>query len=546
MEREDQGQPFEPARTTAPRHGLQVAALVLAGVAGLVVIACWRVPDNVTRTGGGGSPALSLARLFPKWDKPEFALVLSGQQHGYLQPCGCSKPQFGGLTRRYNFLQLLKGGGWPTLGLDLGDVPQRDGLQRTLKFTTSMKALQLMDYSAVGIGENEMGMPLIEALAHWPLNNPKPQVLAANLLNRRKNDDFNKMNVGDWQVKAVKQPFKVGVIATVGPSVLKRVKDPDCKFESNLTAIPRSFKEMRAKKPNFLVLLYQGSVAEARKLVAKFPQFNVIVCVSEEEEPPSVPEKAGNTAIITLGHKGRYVGVVGVYRTGNAKQPFLLRYQLVPLGEELDTPQGQAKNHPVMKLMEDYAREVKRKNYLAEALAHPGKHPVQLKFPKSTYVGSQVCKKCHEEEYRTWEKSPHFHAYKTLKGARNPSLRQYDSECVSCHVTGWDKKGGFVSEAKSKLLLNNGCENCHGPCSEHVKNAPGPQALRDLMNPYRYDPEESAVARTRRLNGINDLCMKCHDIENDVHWKFDKWWKIVHSEDRKGNGGQRRGKKKGN
>src|SRR5262245_14622359 len=54
------------------------------------------------------SPAPAAVQLFRDWpaDKPPaLALVLSGQEHGYLQPCGCSRPQLGGLPRRYNFLQ---------------------------------------------------------------------------------------------------------------------------------------------------------------------------------------------------------------------------------------------------------------------------------------------------------------------------------------------------------------------------------------------------------------------------------------------------------
>jgi hypothetical protein len=324
--------------------------------------------------------------------------------------------------------------------------------------------------------------------------------------------------------------------------VVKKVKDPDCKFESNLTALPRMLKQVRAKKADLRVLLYQGSVTEAKKLARKFPAFQVILCLAEEEEPPSVPERVGNTSVITLGHKGRYVGVVGVYRTGNAKQPFNLRYQLVSLGKEFDTPQAKVKGHPVMKLMEDYTQEVKRSDFLGQASRHQVKHPIQHEFPKSRYVGSRVCKKCHTEAYDIWKKSPHSHAYRTLVKAKNPSLRQYDSECILCHVTGWGKQTGFTSAAKSRLLLNNGCENCHGPCSEHVKNAPGPKRLRELMNPFRYNPDEDRVARTRRLNLINDLCMKCHDIENDVNWKIEKWWKIVHSDD--GPENKAKGKKK--
>src|SRR5262249_4346705 len=157
---------------------------------------------------------------------PDLALVLSGQQHGYLQPCGCSTPQFGGLTRRYNFLQTLKGGAWPVVALDLGDIPQTSGLQTMLKYTKSMEAWKKMGYTAVGLGEYEMNMPLIEALAHYALNNPSPPVLAANLRNKDKGEDYHGM-VHSWQVVGGKGQVRVGVVASVGPSVAKKVKDPD-------------------------------------------------------------------------------------------------------------------------------------------------------------------------------------------------------------------------------------------------------------------------------------------------------------------------------
>src|SRR5207244_102972 len=58
------------------------------------------------------------------WKNPELVLVLSGEMHGYLLPCGCSEPQYGGLERRYNFIQSLKKRGWPVVAADLGDLPQ--------------------------------------------------------------------------------------------------------------------------------------------------------------------------------------------------------------------------------------------------------------------------------------------------------------------------------------------------------------------------------------------------------------------------------------
>ncbi len=528
----------EPARSPAPRRTLPATLLVLAALASLAVIAWWRTPDNEGAEGeppqGADPAAKAMTHLFGKWPKPDLALLLSAQQHGYLQPCGCSKPQYGGLTRRYNFLQILKGAGWPIVAVDLGDVSQASGLQKMLKYTTSMKALKLMNYTAVGIGENEIAGPLINVLGEYALNNPAPRVLANNLRNKDRDQAFHGM-VESAVLVVGQGPLKVGIIGSVGASVTaKHKEDPDVKFDPVPQILPETLKALQARGPDFLVLLYEGTTAEAKRLAKAIPNFHVILCLSAEEEPPSVPERVGNTDIVTLGHKGRYVGVVGAYRTGKKEKPFELRYQLAPLGEEFDTPASKVKGHPLVALMEDYSREVKRRDFLAEAARKQNPHPVQLALPNATYVGSQVCKKCHEAAYEIWKNSPHAIAYETLEKAKHPSLRQYDAECIACHVTGWGYKGGFTDEVKTKILTNNGCENCHGPCSEHVKN-PGDAKIHDLINPYRFDPMETAAARVRRINLIDQACQKCHDIENDVNWKFEKWWdgKIVHSEDKK-------------
>src|SRR5262249_20365005 len=154
-----------PVRSPVSRRTLQIGVLVLVGVLGLVMIACWRVPEDDPTPHPQGTWQTPSSKawdtLFGKWEKPDLAFLLSAQQLGYLQPCGCSKPQYGGLTRRYNFLQVLKSHGWPVAALDLGDVAQRTGIQANLKHSVSMKALAQMEYVAVGLGELEMNMPLI-------------------------------------------------------------------------------------------------------------------------------------------------------------------------------------------------------------------------------------------------------------------------------------------------------------------------------------------------------------------------------------------------
>src|SRR5208282_4425390 len=71
------------------------------------------------------APQGRTVRGYRDWPKPDVAIVLSGELHGYLQPCGCSEPQKGGLARRYNLLQALtKDRGWPVVAADLGDLAQ--------------------------------------------------------------------------------------------------------------------------------------------------------------------------------------------------------------------------------------------------------------------------------------------------------------------------------------------------------------------------------------------------------------------------------------
>ena len=74
----------------------------------------------------GGFP---LFNDWPKGQKPDAVIVLSGQTFGYLQPCGCSRPQIGGLERAV-FIESLRAKGWPVAGVDLGDLYPETGRPR--------------------------------------------------------------------------------------------------------------------------------------------------------------------------------------------------------------------------------------------------------------------------------------------------------------------------------------------------------------------------------------------------------------------------------
>jgi hypothetical protein len=536
-----------------------VAALALVLVSALAGtgLAYWlRAPG-----GPKEAPVKPLpARLFHGWTKPDLVLVLSGQQWGYVLPCGCSRPQVGGLERRYNFLKLLEKQGWPHVAVDLGDVPQEHGplhlpnIQGLIKYRYSMLALKEMGYTAVSFGKTETALhgSLFSALGEYALQHQTPRVVSANL--QKAEEKFPGMTWPYAVARAGKTGPKVGVTAVAGPTVAGAIKDPDVRFGPSRAALDGVLKAFDNEKVDLGVLLYQGLTTanrmrrpptEAVACAEAYPQFPVLLCLSEEDEPPANPiwvtnPKAGlRSLIVTVGRKGKCVGVVGVWRSGKAKEPFTFRYQLVELTEDFLTP-GDIVNHPIVRLMEDYTTELKKDNYLARY--GQVNHPLQaddtlvldakgqpIKDSKGStrprYVGSFVCRRCHDHAYDVWQKSAHSHAYRTLAEAKRPENRQYDPECIVCHTVGFGYRTGFADAVKTPHLKDVGCESCHGPASLHVSN-PSNLEWRRRLNPWK------KLSAAKRKDSIDQLCQKCHDVDNDVTWVhggFDrKWPKIAH------------------
>ncbi|MCI0642913.1 MAG: hypothetical protein L0Y72_06045 [Gemmataceae bacterium] len=557
--------------TRGERHWLRSTML---GVIGLVAIGLgyYLLRGNATNghaDDSGDDPTSLKALLFRGWNKPDLAIVLSGQSKGFLQECGCSHPQKGGLARRFNLIQSLKDKGWPVVPVDLGEIAQKGGPQAMLKYETAMKALDLMGYKAIGLGEPELLMPLTEALAHSSLNNPNPRPLAANLKGLEKgNTFFDDYNVRPYEIVNA-GTLKVGVVSVVGSRVSEPVEEAlpaelGIKFLRNDKVLPGVLTKVGGDKTDFNVLLYQGLEREA-KLAAKtlheehakdpgVAGVHLVFCLTEFDEPPGALTRSQdfpNTSLVTIGHKGRYAGVVGVWRTPRGLE---LRYQLVPLGPEYESPAGKEKDNPVMALMETYAQRVKDGGFLSK---YPrSKHPLiqaDKRFKDAYYVGSEVCASCHKHATKVWKESAHSHAFDALVKAKNPRQREFDGECVKCHTIGFDYLKGYNDpqgaaandmplKEHNELLRHVGCESCHGPGSEHAAKSRNAD-LYPLINPYRASGEERDAKTTperkqqlheQRMKRIDIFCQDCHDSDNDVHWgktSFEEKWigrRIIH------------------
>ena len=235
-----------------------------------------------------------------------------------------------------------------------------------------------------------------------------------------------------------------------------RRKTPRWSGLGSVPALNAVLKEMNAAKVDLPVLMYMGSISQGQagspaEAVAwpSVPQFPLIVALDDTDEPRSDPLYATNpktgakTMLVSVGHKGKYVGVVGVFRTGKAAQPFELKYQLVEMGEEFMTPKDKEANQPIVKLMEEYTAELKKEDYLGQYPQVPHPNQATAKGKKPTYVGTDRCTDCHKAAGDVWKKTPHHEAYQTLVDAKQPSNRQYDPECIVCHTVGFGYDGGF-------------------------------------------------------------------------------------------------------
>ncbi len=585
--------PRPPARATSLRP-----LALLALVAALPAIASISTADPPAAKGKetlvGGAP------LFDKWpanQKPDAVIVFTGQTFGLLQPCGCSRPQTGGLERRAYFIDTLKAKGWPVAGIDLGDLyPEKIAVrdQGRLKYIATMNALREMGYIAVGVGKTDLAGGLDTLLGAYVLQKEQPPyTLAGNAVGLDNKGQVvprlkrfpvtpgdTRPLIGLTEVADV-GAVPVGVAGVVGKALKEEARaekfDPSIDFDDTGAALKAAVAEFgnAKKKPQLTVLIYQGGSADAQKLAQDFPQFNVILCQATPNAPPPLMpvQVAGKfhppgqkTLVVEVGHKGQHVGVLGAFK--NAAGGLDLKYQLVPMGEEFITPgtdDEARKKNKTLDILETYAKSVKAEIDLAKDYRrdpHPAQIHAQGLNPKVnlTYVGSDACQACHVAEHAQWAKTPHGHALDALENiAKRPSLRQFDGECVKCHVVGFEHQTGYQDEKKTPHLKHVGCESCHGPGSGHVAN-PKNKQLTELLSLWKQGivveagkppvkmpdnafmekmaklgPEERgkealAPAVQLTLNLVGGACMKCHDQDNDPHFDIYKYWpKVNHS-----------------
>lgn len=458
-------------------------------------------------------PIKENGEFFVGWTKPRLALVFTGRQDGYFEPCGCAgKDRMkGGLSRRHTMIRQLREQGWPLVVMDVGGLIKGFGKQTEVKFQVTVDALRTIKYDAINLGRNDLRLPaplLLSVVA--PAGQTESEFVSANvaLFDFASDQWTSRYRIVEAGGK------RVGITAILGTGYQAEIRNPDLAFMDPAEALAKIVPELKSRA-DILVLLAYAPEDEAFALVKRFPEFTILATSDGPAEPPGSPRfvPETRTLLIQVGEKGMTAVVVGIY--DNPDQPFA--YQRVILDSRYpDSPE-------MKQMMVTYQNQLESLG-LEGLEIRPVPHP--RREIQGEFVGSEKCANCHEKSYLIWKKSGHAKAWDTLVQLDPP--RTSDPECISCHVTGWHPtryfpyQSGFLSEKQTPHLINVGCESCHGPGGEHVAAEMGSDIERQLRA-----AKAMVVTKEEAESSEVHNCRNCHDLDNSPDFDFAKYWPLV-------------------
>jgi hypothetical protein len=494
-----------------------VAACLAAGTTGRPR-AEERIPDRGPDT--TAEEAAEFARrngaVFTDWPRPRAVLVVTGELDGYLEPCGCAgkENQKGGLSRRHNLLRALERAGWPAVAVDIGNQVRRYGRQSEVKFQSVADGLRSMGVVATGFGPLDLRLPVEELIAAAAsIGDAQTPFVSANVgllgLDSGITPRVRKVTAGN---------VRIGITTVLGGAEAGRIKNDSLEIVDADSALAKAAAELDVLGCDHRVLLSWAAPEETLALAERHPAFDIVATAGGADEPPAIPRRvADGRILIEAGHKGMYAVVVGFF--DDPATP--LRTQRVPL----DARWGESPE--MIRLLGAYQRKLESLGLAGLGLLPPAsRHPSGRRF-----AGSRACAECHAHAYDIWKETPHATALTTLE--EQEPRRDYDPECLSCHVVGWAPQrfepfeGGFTDASAMPHLAHNGCENCHGPAAAHAAVERGEvevgEAARDRL---RQDLAMTLVTPEGKERVVAN-CLECHDLDNSPHFDFDTYWPLV-------------------
>jgi hypothetical protein len=370
-------------------------------------------------------------------------IFFTSNELGSMKPCGCSGGQLGGLDRRYTVFNAVSPQN--RLIIDTGSLVEEATAQGLIKFGIIVQAYTQLGYNVV----NLTGQDILVAREAGFLDGLGS---AFNCITASSSDD-------------IKMPAKFTKGFTLKGSSVEAVVAA-AETEDQIAQLP----ELLASGSHLAVKILILNQADAKTIatVSEMNLVDLLIVPTQSDEPTLVGDANNRPLVISAGRIGKYVGKIQA-RFDTARQKPRLVFSSIPVTEDI------AQYQPLVELYKDYQRLVKDANLIE-------RYPRFVLPDNLEYVGSKYCKLCHDYEYEKWmtskqvfipglskQASPdsrHAGAFATLEKVGS----EYDPECIICHVVGMQYQTGYVSPRKTPEMKDVGCENCHGPGSEHLRS----------------------------------------------------------------------------
>lgn len=425
--------------------------------------------------------------------EPDLVLEFSSDLMGFVEPCGCTTGQYGGIGRRATYLRQARQKPTPHLALFAGDLVAGTGELDHIRAETLISALAAMKYDAAVPGE----MDLLEGEAvfrkRWC---GLGFAVSANLV-----DAEGKRFLPQYLVRQVSvrraggaRTVKVAITGVVAPFLVAKVQELSglsldwVKAEDPTSVLKQIVPKLRKEAPLVVVLAHTG-IPAAAQLAKDVPGIDVMVAGHNPAVSILSPPNLGGPILVAAGDRGRHITELRLKLAADGRVDAYSTSQTA-LGDVIpDDPE-------VGRLMETYrtrAAEYGRRTRAALA----AKRTEQA----GPYVGWKVCAMCHASATAQWKSTKHADALAALK-KWHPSAAER-MECLQCHVVGLGDPYGYIGERETPDLAGVQCENCHGPGRRHVEAA--------WLN------KPSAGLLTKSPGEA--VCRSCHDDEH--HPKFD-------------------------
>lgn len=365
-----------------------------------------------------------------------------------------------------------------------GYFPEQDRYEDVAWFL--MDAMKVLGTDAVGVGDRDLryGLAFLKARAaadHLP-------VVCANLMDKQ----TKKTALQSYVVKKV-GTVTVGITGVISDKVDLGPARDSLTVQDPVAAAKAAVAVMRQKGATVIVLLSQLGKVESEDLVTAVDGIDALI-VGRNVPMLQKGRLIKTTVACYGGEQGQYIGrtVLALdakrHVTTGDNETFILGPEV---GEKPEIAQ-------MVKLFEDSWNEKLRKREKEQVVQQAQK---DLENSPDKFVGSEVCTRCHTQQAEQWKTTPHARAWQTLVDNRKDT----SADCVSCHVVGYKKPGGFVNATESPALANVQCESCHGMGTQH-----------------------DAYAKEHRTV-TEQVCVTCHQGDNDPSWNFaQKRSKIVH------------------